>query len=268
MTEKQNEINELRLILVDTEILAKSTQDDLGAQRWGNWPECIKEFNRLLGAASKQGIGVSSIEAVDTIPESELGYGIGNGANAEIAKVQELAAKSARLLARVEYAARDLPSKKTIDPMVTLERICSRFHAVVRQLRSRRENRPTLEVDDEYDVQDLLHALLKIFFDDIRPEEWTPSYAGGSARMDFLLKPEQTVIEVKKTRKGLGDKEVGEQLIIDKAKYAAHPACKKLICFVYDPEGRVANPRGIETDLASSGEGELEVVVFVRPNFA
>jgi hypothetical protein len=24
-------------------------------------------------------------------------------------------------------------------------------------------------------------------FDDIRPEEYTPSYAGGSSRIDFLL---------------------------------------------------------------------------------
>jgi hypothetical protein len=33
---------------------------------------------------------------------------------------------------------------------------------------------------DEYDVQDLLYALLRIFFDDVRPEEWTPSFAGKS----------------------------------------------------------------------------------------
>ena len=28
-------------------------------------------------------------------------------------------------------------------------------------------------------------------FDDIRPEEYTPSYAGGSSRIDFLLKDEK-----------------------------------------------------------------------------
>lgn len=79
--------------------------------------------------------------------------------------------------------------------------LCSRFHEVAKQLRIRHANRNTVEVQDEYDVQDLTHALLRIFFDDVRDEEWTPSYAGGASRMDFLLPDEQTVLEVKKTRK-------------------------------------------------------------------
>ena len=65
---------------------------------------------------------------------------------------------------------------------------CDRFHQVASQLTQRRQGRPTLEIHDEYDVQNLLHAILRLHFDDIRPEEWTPSYAGGAARMDFLLK--------------------------------------------------------------------------------
>jgi len=81
--------------------------------------------------------------------------------------------------------------------------ICNRFTRVARQLLHRRENRSTLESKDEYDVQDLLHALLQIYFDDIRPEEWTPSYGGGSSRMDFL-KDHAIVVEVKMTRTGLG----------------------------------------------------------------
>jgi hypothetical protein len=87
--------------------------------------------------------------------------------------------------------------------LALVEKICLRFHNAARQLRNRHANRSTLQVEDEYDVQDLLHALLKIHFDDIRPEEWTPSYAGGSSRVDFLLKQEKIVIEVKKTRPSL-----------------------------------------------------------------
>lgn len=145
-----------------------------------------------------------------------------------------------------------------------VERICVRFHGVVRQLRERHDDRPPLSIEDEYDVQDLLHALLALGFDDIRPEEWTPSYAGGTSRVDFLLKQEQIIVEAKKTRKGLGAKEVGEQLIIDIKKYGEHPACKTLICFVYDPEGRIKNPRGIENDLTRTHDG-IEVKVFIAP---
>jgi DpnII restriction endonuclease len=86
---------------------------------------------------------------------------------------------------------------------------CSRLNVVARQLRDRHEGRSTLEIEDEYDVQDLLHSLLRLHFDDVRSEEWTPSYAGGSGRMDFLLKVEQIVIEAKMARPGRSYQESG-----------------------------------------------------------
>lgn len=138
------------------------------------------------------------------------------------------------------------------------------FHSCTKQLKRRYNNRTTIEIYDEYDVQDLLHALLRLNFDDLRPEEWTPSYAGGNNRMDFLIKDEEIAIEVKMTRKGLKDKEVGEQLIIDIAKYQNHPNCKILYCFVYDPEGLIRNPRGLEKDLESL-PSNIPVKVFIRP---
>ena len=150
------------------------------------------------------------------------------------------------------------------DPFQRIERICNQFHRIARQLRQRHGSRPTLEVSDEYDVQDLIHWLLLLDFEDVRPEEWTPSYAGACSRMDFLLKREKIVLEVKKTRKGLTAGEVGEQLLVDRQRYQAHPDCKMLVCFVYDPEGLVANPRGLENDLAQSGD-QLPVKVYIRP---
>ncbi|GAF60916.1 hypothetical protein JCM18903_871 [Psychrobacter sp. JCM 18903] len=84
-----------------------------------------------------------------------------------------------------------------------VELIINRFHQVCRQLSHRYSNRSTLNINDEYDVQDLFHALLKLYFDDVRPEEYTPSYAGAASRTDFLLKNEQIIIELKKSRSAL-----------------------------------------------------------------
>lgn len=151
--------------------------------------------------------------------------------------------------------------QKKENPILMVEHICSRFHFVVRQLGKRHGGRPPLDISDEYDVQDLLHALLKIHFDDIRTEEWTPSYAGGSSRMDFLLKSEKIVIEAKKTRDSLGPKELGEQLIIDINKYQKHPDCKVLFCFVYDPEERIPNSRGLERDLSKTNDFTVKVLI-------
>lgn len=145
-----------------------------------------------------------------------------------------------------------------------VELLIRRFHRVARQLRSRHGSRNTIEIEDEYDVQDLFHSLLRIYFDDVRAEEYTPSYAGAASRVDFLLKQEKIIIEIKKTRQGLSAKEVGEQLIIDSQRYQAHPDCNTLVCFVYDPEGRVANPRGIESDLTKEING-VPITVFITP---
>lgn len=59
-------------------------------------------------------------------------------------------------------------------------------------------------------------------------------------------------------------KNVGEQLIIDIAKYKKHPQCRRLVCFVYDPEGRISNPVGIEADL-NTGDHGIEVRVSILP---
>lgn len=160
--------------------------------------------------------------------------------------------------------AHQTAEKSEINYFSLVEQICSRFHLVAKQMRTRHADRETLHVNDEYDVQDLLHALLHIYFDDIRPEEWTPSYAGGCSRVDFLLKDEKIIIEVKKTRQTLKAKDVGEELIIDSQRYRAHPDCKKLLCFVYDPEGWISNPRGLENDL-NKREEAFEIKVLIVP---
>ena len=142
--------------------------------------------------------------------------------------------------------------------------LCDRFPIVANTLATRYDDRATITMTDEYDVQDLLGAILKLHFTDVRPEEWTPSYAGNASRMDFLLKPEQVVIEAKMTRKGLDQKEVGNQLAVDILRYQSHPDCKTLVCFVYDPSGKCNNPTVLENDLTKN-HGNLNVVVIVRP---
>jgi hypothetical protein len=147
----------------------------------------------------------------------------------------------------------------------SIVRLAERFHRMVGQLRNRHSGRTTLDVKDEYDVQDLFHALLTLFFDDIRPEEWTPSYAGGASRIDFLLREIETVVELKKTRPSLSTKDLGEQLLVDIVKYKSHPGCRKIFCVVYDPDDLIKNPRGVENDLNGQSTPELTVRVLIVP---
>lgn len=180
--------------------------------------------------------------------------------------VLEFLRKSRKLIRKIQIKgnlAQEHPS--IINYIENVIKICNSFHAVARQLRQRHQGKDTLVIEDEYDVQDLFHALLKVFFEDVRPEEYTPSYAGGSSRVDFLLPQEKIVIEIKKTRKGLADKEVGTQLLIDIARYQSHPNCKNLICFVYDPESRIGNPKGLENDLNNYSSEKINIITIIRP---
>ena len=158
-----------------------------------------------------------------------------------------------------------ITSQTKFDVIEIIEKIGRRFDLVAQQLRKRYDSRETLVISDEYDVQNLFHTMLKLFFDDIRPEEWTPSYAGRSSRIDFLLKQEEVIIEIKKTRTSLKTKDVSDELIIDKERYRTHPNCKTLIAFIYDPDRYIDNPKGLEADLSES-EGSMLVKVIINPN--
>ncbi|MDO8354883.1 MAG: hypothetical protein Q7U76_00630 [Nitrospirota bacterium] len=150
------------------------------------------------------------------------------------------------------------------DPLDLVKGLCSRFHAVARQLRLRGEYRATLSVEDEFDAQDLLHAILRTQFDDIGTDEWTPSYAAGSPRTTFLLNDGRLAVLVKKTRPGLTAKDLKDQLKIDADRYRSHDRCATLLCFMYDPEGRIGNPRGLEADLTSVSDSFI-IDVLVAP---
>jgi hypothetical protein len=133
-------------------------------------------------------------------------------------------------------------------------------------LTHRRKGAQQLTFSNEYDVQDLLHALLRPWVNDIRPEEFTPSYAGSCTRMDFLLPAHGVVIELKFVRDRSHARRIGDELIIDIEHYQAHPHCKTLWCVVYDPDHLLTNPEGLRTDLKgkrSREDGEVIVKVVV-----
>lgn len=146
-----------------------------------------------------------------------------------------------------------------------LEQIAQKFPIAVRQLKDRRSNKPSFEIEDEYDVQDIFRCFLFLFFEDVRKENSSPEFAGSNSRIDFVLPKEKIAVEIKKTRNGLDAKALGEELAIDIAKYKKHPDVELLFCFVYDIEHKIYNPIAIENDLAKDNSTELRVIVRIFP---
>lgn len=241
------------------------SEDDLNALKVGykKWNDFNKE---LLGTLFS---GQRVIE--DYERHKFISYSMYGGIQETIETYTKLVTKAVEELESLEQRIDLIPENEVpkihvpTNRLSDLIKVLQGFHKVARQLKFRREGRPTLKIDDEYDVQDLLHALLKVEFDDIRPEEWTPSYAGKSSRTDFLLKNENIVVETKKTRDVQAAKKVGDELIVDVARYRGHPNCKTLVCFIYDPDSHIQNPEGLKNDLEKSTDGQLIIKVIIEP---
>jgi hypothetical protein len=180
----------------------KDLLKELEALEWGD-----KERNEYVNSTVRSSPHATrdsgAIMAGFRIPAHIYYEGVAHGARKHCEAVGEFWKTAKRLLKQLQTQVADTgitEKGKGMNPLNTVKELLKRFHLVARQLTERHKQRPTLEIHDEYDLQDLLHALLRLHFDDIRPEEWAPSYGGGASRMDFLLKKEQVVVEAKMTR--------------------------------------------------------------------
>jgi len=130
----------------------------------------------------------------------------------------------------------------------------------------RRKGAQPLLFSSEYDIQDLLHALLRPWISDIRPEEFCPSYAGSNTRMDFLLPAHNLVIETKRVRDKAHASKIGDELIIDIEHYRKHKHANLFWCVIYDPDLFISNPKSIISDLEgerSTPVGNISVKVII-----
>jgi hypothetical protein len=148
-----------------------------------------------------------------------------------------------------------------LDAIQTVVTLAQRSLYVHRELSRRHGERTSLV--DEYDNQDFLRGLLRMFFDDIRSENYVPEYAGSNSRIDFFLPDVKLAIELKHTRESLNSAKLGEELIVDRARYAERSDVRHLICLVFDYEGRLENPRGLEADISREMTDECTGVTVV-----
>ena len=234
-------------------------------------------------AAAKQPVTPLDLETLgvaDLVLAAAINFGFGAAASCDDARIEQALmlralTESLRIGDAAEAATLLLVASRAIDrialgsseatPEDRIVSLCRRFPLFVERLQKRQRSRPPFTVGDEYDVQDLLHATLKLHFDDVRPEEVTPSYAGNASRVDFFLPRERIIVEAKMTRANLGQREVANELAIDAARYAQMMTVDTLICLVYDPGRQCSNPTTLENDVEASA-GRLTVRAIVCPH--
>jgi hypothetical protein len=149
-----------------------------------------------------------------------------------------------------------------LDELAALFGRLGEFLSVLKTAESAAVPAPVLA--NEADLQVLVHALLRLHYDDVRPEDPVSKHAGGSSRVDFALPEAGVVVETKMTRAGLADRQVGEELLIDFGRYGQHPACRAVLAVVYDPDRRISNPAGLVHDLDRPDGTPATRVVVIR----
>ena len=141
-----------------------------------------------------------------------------------------------------------------------LEQLIKGLPRAMFPLKYRRKDLPVVEFDNEYDVQSLFHTLLRPWIKDIRVEEYTPSYAGTSTRIDFLCAAYNIVIEIKFVRDARHGRNIGDELIIDIAHYSTHPNCSQLWIVIFDPHNFIPNSEGLIVDLDGEHTNKLGTI--------
>jgi hypothetical protein len=160
-----------------------------------------------------------------------------------------------------------LPDLRGIDKPSLLVQMVDYFPVLARFMARRGNGRPPYVIQNEYDVQHLLFVAVRSVFEDARLEDWTPKHAGAAKRIDIVIPSAQTVIETKIVRDTAHGRRIADELKIDIESYHVHPACKRLIALVYDPEDHITDPAALTNELSGprvKGASSFEVQVLVR----
>lgn len=148
------------------------------------------------------------------------------------------------------------------ETVALLEVLLRRLPGAIRQLRDRRDRRPTLKVSDIFDLEDLLRVVLHLHFDDVRRQTRTPKYA-PLTRTDFVVGPDRIAITVKLVTARNSKPQLISEVHEDVAYYEGQPECSGVVVLVYDPEQLVVDPQRLEASLRSGDSFDVRCLVAI-----
>jgi hypothetical protein len=128
-------------------------------------------------------------------------------------------------------------NKSVYDTVIS---ILNNFHNALKKItQARRKDHLSFEINDEYDVQDILYVILKSLFPNLKDEDPTPKIGAKSNKIDLILREDAILIEVKMIKKSdSNEKTFIEELKNDIQSYRKSQWLRHLVFFVYDPFGK------------------------------
>ena len=118
----------------------------------------------------------------------------------------------------------------------------------------------SIAIQNEYDVQHILYALLKPLFPEARTE--VPEDTGFSmVRTDIWIKELSAVIEIKCSRDSMTVKKLTEEIAADMVHYQAG----HIFFFLYDKNKIIDNPYALKTTYQKMMDGKHIHIIIHQP---
>jgi hypothetical protein len=140
--------------------------------------------------------------------------------------------------------------KKALCPnadVALIEQICKRTPYAARILLNRqRKGKISYNIEDEYDVQDLLHAILRAYLKYSVQEDPLPKVSGTRAsRADISIEELGILIEIKYVRSPDDQKTIFDDFSMDVLLYTSWSHLKTLLYVIYN-SGDLRDPEALE----------------------
>ena len=183
----------------------------------------------------------------------------------EANKEKMLAAKENVVECLIDFLDRE---KKIDEDMAVIKYLKNFYLFMDALIRRELEKRATLskydlqkiQIQNEYDLQHLLYAVLKLNYPDIRKEVAEDSGV-GMVRSDLKIPSINTVIEAKCTRNGMSLKKLTEEIEAD----IVHYTDKHIIFFVYDKAKIIKEEQNYKKYFTRVFDGKKVEMVIQQP---
>lgn len=122
------------------------------------------------------------------------------------------------------------------------------------------ENLQKIQIENEYDLQHILYAVLKPLFMDARKEVAEDSGI-GTIRSDIRIASADSIIEAKCTRNNMSFKKLTEEIEADIVHYTS----KFIYFYVYDKAKIIKDKYIFETNFSQIFDGKTVRVIILQP---
>ena len=234
-------------------MLRDLTEKIINAETVQIYEQAVKELTDFLYDAGKpsEARKLTEIAAVRNNSFSR------RGAEEDLAAAKEAVAEYCRLLPDPENTATELIAAM----LENFHLFCKNLYKTGMHARCSdgiKEHLTGFVIENEYDLQKLMIAMLSPVFPDVRAESVQDS-GHHAVRKDIIIDSDSAVIELKCTRENMTERQLSEEIAADMIHYE----CRRLFFYIYDKAEIIHNMVSFKETYESKSIDGKSVMIFI-----